>query len=130
VTSGGRKEHEEQGMTERARRKELVDEYKLNQPRAGVFRIVNTSNNRVLVGSTVNLASMESKMRFARSTGSMSALHLRLKEEGRQFGIEAFELEILEVLETKPETTSGQVRQDLAVLESLWREKQDPSLLY
>jgi hypothetical protein len=117
-------------MTEKARRKELVDEYKQNPAEAGVFRIVNTRNNRVLVGSTLNLASMESKMRFARSTGSTSALHLRLKDDGREFGVEAFELEILEVLETRPESTSDQIRQDLTVLEALWREKQDQSLLY
>ncbi len=117
-------------MTEKTRRKELVDEYKQNRPEAGVFRIVNNRNNRVLVGSTSNLASMESKMRFARSTGSASALHFALKEDGRKFGIEAFDLEILEVLDTKPESTSDQILSDLAVLESLWREKQDPSLLY
>jgi hypothetical protein len=85
-------------MTEKARRKELVDEYKQMPTQAGVFRIVNTRNNRALIGSTLNLASIESKMRFAKSTGSASALHFALKDDGREFRIEAFELEILEVL--------------------------------
>ena len=117
-------------MTEKARRKELVGEFKQNRSQAGVFRIVNRRTNRVLVGSTQNLASMESKMRFARSTGSTSALHLALKDDGKKFGVEAFELEVLELLETKPESTSEQIRSDLDVLEALWREKQDPELLY
>jgi hypothetical protein len=117
-------------MTEKARRKELVDEYKQNIPSAGVFRIVNRRNNRVLVGSTLNLASIENKMRFARSTGSPTALHFSLRDDGREYGIGAFELEILEVLKTSPESTSEQVRGDLDVIEALWREKQDPALLY
>ena len=117
-------------MTEKARRKELVGEFKQNRPEAGVFRIVNRRNNRVLVGSTQNLASMESKLRFARSTGSTSALHLALKDDGQKYGVETFELEVLEVLETRPESTSEQIRSDLEVLESLWREKHDPALLY
>lgn len=117
-------------MTEKARRKELVDEYKQQLPQAGVFRILNTRTNRVLVGSTLNLASMESKARFARTTGSASALHFALKDDGRAFGADAFVLEILEVLEPAPESTPEQIRADLHVLEALWREKQDQSLLY
>ncbi|HEX3247516.1 MAG TPA: GIY-YIG nuclease family protein [Chloroflexota bacterium] len=117
-------------MTERTRRKELVEEYKQNRPEAGVFRIVNTRTGRVLVGSTLNLASLESKMRFARSTGSTSALHFRLKADGLKFGVWAFELEVLEVLETKTDSTGEQLRCDLAVLEALWRERQDQDLLY
>jgi hypothetical protein len=39
-------------------------------------------------------------------------------------------LEVLEVLETKPEMTPAEIRDDLATLEALWREKLDPALLY
>ena len=44
--------------------------------------------------------------------------------------MEAFALEVLEVLDVKPEMTPEQIREDLEALEALWRERQDPNLLY
>ena len=48
----------------------------------------------------------------------------------RTFGIAAFSLEILEVLDVRPEMTQTEILADLKTLEELWREKLDPSLLY
>jgi hypothetical protein len=67
---------------------------------------------------------------FAKSTNSPGALDQRLREDIRRFGIDAFSLEILEVLDTKPEMTPAEIRDDLAVLEELWRERQGHALLY
>ena len=39
-------------------------------------------------------------------------------------------LEVLEVLEIRPEMTQAEILADLKTLEELWREKLDPSLLY
>jgi hypothetical protein len=55
---------------------------------------------------------------------------LRLRDDIRTFGIDAFSLEVLEVLETTPEMTAEEIKRDLATLEELWREKLDPALLY
>lgn len=41
----------------------------------------------------------------------------------RAFGIEAFGLEVLDVLEVTPEMTPAGVQADLRALEELWREK-------
>lgn len=54
----------------------------------------------------------------------------RLSKDIRQFGIDAFSLEVLEVLETRPERTQAEIQDDLATLEELWREKLDTSRLY
>ena len=117
-------------MTEQARRKELLAQYKQSRPEAGVYRIVNTHNNKVLLGSTPNLASIRNKLEFAKSTRMPVVLDHRLGNDIRQYGIDAFALEVLEVLEAKPETTSAEILRELATLEALWREKLDPSLLY
>ena len=42
----------------------------------------------------------------------------------------AFALDVLEVLEVRPELTPAEIRADLATLEELWREKLDPATLY
>jgi hypothetical protein len=117
-------------MSDRERRRELRTQYKQNHPEAGVYRIVNTVNGKSLVGSAANLASMHSKMAFARSVNMPGALDYRLRDDIREFGIDAFSLEILEVLEIEPAMTATEIREDLATLEALWREKFDPALLY
>jgi hypothetical protein len=120
-------------MNDKTRRKKLTADYKSNHPEAGVYRVVNTQTGRVLLGSALNLNSVRSKLEFARSTNSPStlgALDHRLTNDVRQYGLGAFELEILEVLDTRPEMTTAEIRDDLATLEALWREKLDPASLY
>jgi hypothetical protein len=45
-------------------------------------------------------------------------------------GIDAFTFEILETLDVQPPMTSADIRADLEVLESLWREKLAGADLY
>jgi hypothetical protein len=117
-------------MDEKARRRELLAQYKQTHPEAGVYRIVNIRNNKALLGSTPNLASIRNKLAFAQSTNTPGALDHRLSKDIRQFGLDAFALEVLDVLETTPEMTAAAIRQELATLEALWREKLDPAQLY
>ncbi len=117
-------------MSDRARRKELMAQYKQIPREAGVYRIVNRANNKALLGATPDLAGIHNKMAFAKTTGMAGVLDLRLRGDVRTFGIGAFSLEVLEMLETKPEMTAEEIAQDLDTLEGLWREKFDPALLY
>lgn len=117
-------------MDNKAQRKQRTAEYKRTHPEAGVYRLVNTQTGRALLGSAANLQSVRSKLTFAQATRSASALDYRLSKDVRQYGPDAFTLEILEVLETRPEMTAAEIASDLAVLEALWREKTDPALLY
>jgi hypothetical protein len=117
-------------MSDRVRRKELLAEYKQIRHEAGVYRIVNTTNNKALLGSTSDLASVHKKMEFARSTNMTGVLDLRLRDDIRAVGMDAFSLDVLEVLDAGPGMTDAEIKRDLATLEALWREKLDPALLY
>lgn len=117
-------------MDRKSRRKELVSEFKQHRPDAGVYRVVNRENGKMLLASSPNLPSVQSKMEFARTTNGATIFGYKIAPDVRQFGIAAFALEILEVLETTPEMTPAEIQSDLATLESLWREKYDPSRLY
>ena len=117
-------------MPDRSRRKELSTEYKQTRREAGVYRIVNKETGKALLGSSLNLDSERSKMEFARTTGSSGVLGYQIKRDIERLGIENFDLEILEVLETKPEMTDSQVRADLITLEQLWRERYEAHELY
>jgi hypothetical protein len=116
-------------MTNQDRRKQLRANYDENPPEAGVYRIVNTSTGKMLVGSTMNLPSMTSKLAFARTTKRASALDLRLKADAAMYGIEVFEVEILDTFEPAPGATPAETRQGLAELEALWCEKVAPDFL-
>ncbi|HVB63903.1 MAG TPA: GIY-YIG nuclease family protein [Nitrolancea sp.] len=117
-------------MTDHARRKELSAQYKQAHPEAGVYILRNNRNGKVLLGSTLNLASMRSKLEFARSTNSLGALDHRLRNDLLQFGVDAFSLEVLEALQPAPEMTPADIRQELATLEQLHRESFEPKQLY
>lgn len=117
-------------MDQRSRRKELVEQYRQTRPEAGVYRIVNRQNGKVLLASSPNLPSVESKLEFARKVGGATIFGYKVAPDIRKFGIDAFELEILEVLESKPDMTPAEILADLKTLEELWREREDPALLY
>jgi hypothetical protein len=117
-------------MADKAQRKELLARYKQSRPEAGVYRIVNQRSHRVLIGSSPNLASVRSKVDFARATNTPSALDHRLLADARQLGLDVFQFEVLEVMDVAPDATDAQIAEDLSALEALWREKQDAALLY
>src|SRR5262245_3833687 len=117
-------------MSQQSRRKELQEQYEQTPPEAGVYRIHNRQNNKTLLGSTTNLPGIRNRFEFSRAHNTPGGLDLRLSKDIREFGFDAFSLEVLEVLEITPEMTPAQIRADLATLEALWREKMDPALLY
>lgn len=117
-------------MDDKSRRRELLDSYKRTPPEAGVYRIVNRVSGRGLLGSSPNLPSVRNKVDFARSTGLDGALDRRLREDFRRLGPDTFSVEVIDLLEVTPEMTEAQIRDDLAALEQLWRERMDPALLY
>lgn len=117
-------------MPDKVRRKQLVERFKQAPSDAGVYRIVNVRTGRALLGSSPNLASVLNKLEFARTTGSTGALDHRLRADYRQYGAEAFTLEVLDRLDVKAEMTEAEIRDDLSALEGLWRERFDPATLY
>ena len=117
-------------MSQPDRRKELRSQYEQALPEAAVYRIVNSQNNKALLGSTLNLTGIRNRFAFARSNNSPGGLDLRLSKDLRQYGFNAFSLEVLEILDVTPEMTEAAIKTDLATLEALWRERMDPALLY
>jgi hypothetical protein len=115
---------------DKAQRKELMTRYRQSRPEAGVYRIVNEQSHRVFLSSSPNLPSVRGKLEFARSTNTPSALDHRLLADARALGVGVFRFEVLEVLEVAPDATDAQLAADLAALEDLWRERQDPALMY
>ena len=61
-------------------------------------RIVNRRTGRVLIGSSMNLASVAAKLSFARGVGGNCGLDHRLYWVSAEFGIGALEFEMMDVV--------------------------------
>lgn len=104
------------------RKKELKQLYKETPVEAGVYQIKNTKNKKIFVGSTRNLKTLNG-LKFSLEVGS--CVHKELQQDWNQFGKEAFEFEVLEILEKKKDVYMDEKR-ELEKLEAKWLERLQP----
>ena len=113
---------QEKGDSEMDRRQELKLQYKETKPQAGVYQIKNVKNGKVLILSSPNLKTMNGK-KFMLQQGNFP--NPLLQKELEEWGSDAFEFEVLEVLEEKKEP-GYKVSDALEKLEEKWLEKVQP----
>jgi len=104
------------------RRKELQAMYKEMKQEGGVYRIVHKDSGKSFVSSLPNLKSMDGR-RFELNNGSFK--NKELQRDWKQYGEDAFEFEVLEVLKPS-ENAYVTIREQLNELESKWLEKLAP----
>lgn len=110
-------------MNRKADRKALIEQYRQTRPDAGIYRIVNQITGGFYLSSDTDINSVSGKMDFARNTGMYAILPGNLHNEIRRDGFDHFALEILEKLPVSPEITPEELKEELDLLEALWREK-------
>ena len=105
------------------RKKELKQRYiEETTIEAGVYQIKNTKNQRIFIGSTKNLKTLNG-VKFSLETGT--SYNKELQEEWNQFGKDAFTIEVLEILKKQDEPYFNE-KEALAELENKWLEKLQP----
>ncbi|MDD2619871.1 MAG: GIY-YIG nuclease family protein [Syntrophomonadaceae bacterium] len=104
------------------RKRELKQTYKEIPIEAGVYQIKNTQNQKIFIASTRNLRTLNGKQTQLKSGFFMNKA---LNEELKEFGAEAFIIEVLEVLEKKEEPFFDE-KDALKKLEAKWLEKLQP----
>jgi hypothetical protein len=109
-------------MTSRERRDELREAYEQRPRQAGVYAIRNTASGRVLVASSVDLASVRNRLEFGQTTNSTGVLDRRMVADAREHGMNSFVFETLDTLDDDPTRDAAQTAKDLDALEQLWRE--------
>ncbi len=117
-------------MIDKARRRELRSGYRLADRGAGIYLIRIAGSGRSLLGSTNDLAALHNRLSFAKSTGSASALDLRLRADLLRYGMSDVTIEVLDTLPVTPGMTPREVADDLAALQEMWRERLDATTLY
>lgn len=104
-------------------KKELKKEYQQNHTPMGVFQIRNLVNDKVFVGSSLNLPGIINRHKFALGMGGHQ--NKALQAEWKEFGADNFVFEILDEL-TPVSDPQHDYREDLKQLEDLWLEKLEP----
>jgi hypothetical protein len=117
-------------MASKLERKELMAKYKEMKHDAGVYRIINNQTGKYLLGSDSNIKTIYNKFEFGKTTGSYDVLSRKLTNEFKQYGYDSFSIEILDLLDIKPEATSAEIKEELKLLEEMWREKLGTELEY
>jgi hypothetical protein len=105
------------------KKKELKREYQQNHTPMGVYQIRNIANDKVLIGTALNLTGAINSSKFQLNAGSHP--NKTLQAEWREFGSDSFSFEILDEL-TATEGPDHDYRADLEFLEEFWLEKSQP----
>lgn len=109
------------------RKQELKQLYKESEREAGVYQVRNTKNQKVLIESTPNLKSINGK-RFQLEMGGHK--NIELQKEWNEYGKDAFEFEVLEMLkkdkEGRYEGGFSDIKTALEKLEEKWVERVQP----
>jgi hypothetical protein len=105
------------------RKKELKQQFKETSVEAGVYQIKNTNNQKILVGSTKNLKTLNG-IKFMLETNGYTT-NKELQKEWNQYGKDAFTVDILEKLKKSNDPYLNE-KEALLALEEKWLEKLQP----
>ncbi len=105
------------------RKKELKQQFKEIAVEAGVFQIKNSKNNKIMIGSTRNLKTLNG-IKFTLENGGYTP-NKELQKEWKQFGKDAFTFDILEKLK-KNDNPYFNEKEALVELEKKWLEQLQP----
>jgi hypothetical protein len=104
-------------------RRELARAYKETRRPMGVYQVRNSTNDRVLLGRSVDLPSILNRERAQLRLGSHR--NAELQRDWNALGPDAFAFEVLDTL-APPDRSDYDPTDDLRVLEALWLERLQP----
>ena len=104
-------------------RKELNREYVERVKPSGVFQVKNIVNNKVLLGSSLNLEGSLNKHKFMLKIGSH--INKALQKDWDEFGADQFAFEILEEVKVIDHPNFN-LKDELTLLEQIWLEQLEP----
>jgi group I intron endonuclease len=102
-------------------RKEIHREYRERIKPSGVFQVKNILNNKVLLGSSLNLEGSLNKHKFMLKIGSHT--NKALQKDWDEFGSDNFVFEILEEVKVEQDNPNFNLQDELTLLEQIWLEK-------
>ena len=101
-------------------KKQIIKDYKLQKQPAGIFTVQNITDNRMFIGTSVNLPSVLTRFEFTLKMGSFP--FQKLIDDYKRLGERSFEIKVLDELEIKDETEE-EINRELKALEEMWIDK-------
>jgi hypothetical protein len=101
-------------------KKELIKEYKNKKHPAGLFAVKNKPENKMFIGTSLNLPAKLRGITFELEMGSHAFSNLA--EDYKRLGKDNFEIFVLDEIEAKDET-ERELKNELETLENMWVEK-------
>ncbi|WP_375790299.1 GIY-YIG nuclease family protein [Paenibacillus agricola] len=105
------------------KRKELVLAYKEMKKPMGIYRLRNTANGKIFIGSSLNLEGRWNRHQFELNMNMERIADLQ--NDWKQFGEQQFVFEVLEQLEQRNEGYQD-IPDELEKLEAKWIEQLQP----
>jgi hypothetical protein len=106
---------------DRARRKELIEQYKQRKPDMGAFIIRPKSGGKCHIQSTPDLKGTMNGA-LARLEGGMHPVK-ELQKEWNEYGPDHFTMEVLETLAYDEDESKTEYTEELTLLQMIWEEK-------
>ncbi len=104
-------------------KKDIKLEYKLSHRPMGVFQILNKTNEKIFIDSSINVPGKINRHKFQLNAGVHPGK--MLQADWNEFGESEFEFEVLEDV-TPREDPNYDYASDLEFLEDLWLERLEP----
>ncbi len=101
-------------------KKEIRKEYKNKKQPAGLFAVKNKPDNKMYIGTSLNLPAKLRSVTFELEQESHAFKNLL--EDYKRLGKDQFEIFVLDEIEIKDET-DRELRKELKDLEEMWVEK-------
>jgi hypothetical protein len=111
------------GYMETKTKKQLKEDYKLMKFKAGVFGIRNTVNNKLYLGSSVNMDAMWNRSRVQLDFGSHP--NAELQDDWKSIGKDKFAFEIISEIKQKDDGIQD-VAKEVKDLELLYLDELKP----
>lgn len=104
-------------------RKEIKESYKEMKFQIGVYQIRNISNNKIIIGSSTNLAAIWNRQKFQLNYGSHP--NSILQKEWNEYGQENFVFEILSEIKQDDEKPMN-YQKEIKSLEAMFVQELQP----
>lgn len=106
---------------DKERRKALLAAYKTRTVIGGIYRLVNTENGLYYLQSTDDMQATRNWFESCRIFGDCTLPPIQ--EDWRKYGMDAFQLEELDLLEKKETQSRQEFQKDLKALLELWSDQ-------
>lgn len=110
------------------KKKELQAEYKLMKPDMGIFAVINKTNNKYFLETTINLKAKINSREFQLRSGNHH--HKELQKDWLDIGKDQFEIKILEKLAYDEDESKADYTEELDLLKMIWVEKLTKDNIY